>query len=211
MRPMRLFVIGASGKTGKELVSEGLRREHHITAIVRAPLRTDAHPRLQVVVGIPSRVDDLIEALPGHDAVLSVVGSRGLGHSTVRADIASATTAAMQTVGIKRLVILSSALVDPAIGGFSGFAARTFLKNVAADQRHMEEVVQRADLDWSLLRPAQLSNRVGSGSYEVAGSSDSASRRRGGISRAHLAEMMLDIVEQNRYIRQVVYPREAQR
>jgi nucleoside-diphosphate-sugar epimerase len=34
---MKLFVIGATGRTGREIVEQALARGHHVTAFVRSP------------------------------------------------------------------------------------------------------------------------------------------------------------------------------
>ena len=34
---VKLFVIGATGRTGQEIVQQALARNHHVTAFVRSP------------------------------------------------------------------------------------------------------------------------------------------------------------------------------
>ena len=34
---MKIFIVGGTGKTGKELIKQGLERGHSITALVRNP------------------------------------------------------------------------------------------------------------------------------------------------------------------------------
>ena len=46
---MRLFILGATGKTGTQIVDVALARGHQVTAFVRSPAKiTRRHPRLQV-------------------------------------------------------------------------------------------------------------------------------------------------------------------
>jgi uncharacterized protein YbjT (DUF2867 family) len=49
---MRLLILGATGRTGQELVGQALKREHRVTAFVRTPEKLGA-PRagLRVVQG----------------------------------------------------------------------------------------------------------------------------------------------------------------
>src|SRR5439155_4313426 len=79
---MKLFVIGANGRTGTEIVDLARTRGHQVTAFVRSPeklahavaQRADASGSLTIVRGDPLRPDSIAAALPGHDAVLSAIG-----------------------------------------------------------------------------------------------------------------------------------------
>jgi len=52
---MRLFILGANGKTGTQLVDLALARNHQVTAFVRSPEKiTRRHPNLQVLHGDPA-------------------------------------------------------------------------------------------------------------------------------------------------------------
>ena len=49
---MKLFVIGATGRTGEEIVQQALARGHHVTAFVRSPETvTLRHEALGVLKG----------------------------------------------------------------------------------------------------------------------------------------------------------------
>ncbi|PYQ02666.1 MAG: hypothetical protein DMF82_15390 [Acidobacteria bacterium] len=55
---MKLFILGANGKTGTQLVDLALARGHQFTAFVRSPGKiTRRHPRLQVQRGDPHSAD----------------------------------------------------------------------------------------------------------------------------------------------------------
>ena len=74
---MRLLILGANGKTGTQLVDLALARDHEVTAFVRSPAKvTRRHPLLKVLPGDPHSADELAEALPRHDVVLSALGVR---------------------------------------------------------------------------------------------------------------------------------------
>ena len=42
---MKLFVIGATGRTGKEIAQQALARGHQVTAFVRSPDKIDEYAR----------------------------------------------------------------------------------------------------------------------------------------------------------------------
>lgn len=206
---MRLFILGATGKTGRALVAQGLARGHAITAFGRSALAGDPTETFRVVVGSPMRADDLATALPGHDAVLSALGTRGLGATSVLVDSARATIEAMLRARVRRLVVISSSLVDPRTGWLSRVAARTLLRHTASDQRAMETLVTQSELDWTVLRPALLGGAGLTGQYAVSAASAGIPASRAGMSRDDVAHMMLDTVERGAHVREIVWLRGA--
>src|SRR5256712_3911073 len=81
---MRLFILGATGGTGRALIDQALARGHRVTALVRSPQKLGS-PREGVTAlrGDPRSVDQLRAALPDHDAVLSALGPPGPGPTTI--------------------------------------------------------------------------------------------------------------------------------
>src|SRR5260370_33175166 len=74
---MRIFVIGATGHTGTQIIDLALSRGHEVTAFVRSPHKIGRQdPRLKVLAGDPHNVELLTSALPRHDVVLSALGVR---------------------------------------------------------------------------------------------------------------------------------------
>jgi putative NADH-flavin reductase len=149
--------------------------------------------------------------MPGHDAVLSVLGTRGLGATSVLAESARAIITAMQRAGVRRLIVMSSSLVDTDGGWFPSFLSRTLLRHTAGDQRAMEHLITESPLDWTVLRPARLDNGARTGRY--AASAAAAGPRPPGtvVSRGDVADMMLDTAERGAYIKDVVWVRGARR
>jgi NAD(P)H-binding len=94
---LRLFILGATGRTGRTLAAGVGERGHQITAFVRSPQKLgELRERVNVRQGDPRSVAELREALAGHDAVVSALGPPGLGWTTVLRDGARTTVAAMQ-------------------------------------------------------------------------------------------------------------------
>ena len=155
------------------------------------------------------RADDLAAVLHGHDAVLSALGTRGLGTTSVLVDSARASIEAMQRTGVRRLIVISSSLVDKQSGWLSLVAARTLLRHTASDQRAMEKLVTQSELDWTVLRPALLSDGVLTGRYAVSPASAGILASRAALSREDVAHMMLDATERGAYAKEIVWLRGA--
>src|SRR5215471_2862552 len=147
---MRLLVLGASGHTGAHILDLALARSHSVTAFVRSPEKiTRRDPKLTVVRGDPHDLDQLTKAVEGHDAVLSSLGVRPplafRPHTVVR-DCAATTVEAMSRAGVKRLVVVSAAVLFPMKGIVYGFF-RWLLKHIARDLGGAEAIVGRSSLE----------------------------------------------------------------
>jgi putative NADH-flavin reductase len=124
-KSMRLFILGATGGVGQELVDQALVREHHVTAFVRTPQKLGpAREGLAVIQGNLLAADAVADALACHDAVLSAIGPPGLGRSTITSDAAQATVTAMKATGTRRIVIVGVGMLF-ADSGLLGRVLRT--------------------------------------------------------------------------------------
>jgi len=200
---MRLLILGATGGIGTELISQGLDRGHLITAFVRSPKKVGrVHERLRVVAGDARDVRQLRSVFPGHDAVLSTLGTRGLGSTSIREDGARGTVDAMKEGGLRRLMVVSAALLFDGIGFAAWLLRRVILRNVARDSLGMESIIRDSGLDWTIVRPPRLTNGLRKQTYRV----EDARLPHGGfkISRADVAHFMLDELEHPKHMRKVV-------
>jgi putative NADH-flavin reductase len=151
--------------------------------------------------------EDVAGALSGHDAVLSALGTRGLGTTSLLVDSARAIIEAMRRARVRRLVVLSSSLVEARSGWVAFLAGRTLLRHTAGDQRAMETLITRSELDWTLLRPARLVNGALTGEYTATATSDGIPVSNAALSREDLAHMMLDTVERGAHAKEIVWLR----
>jgi putative NADH-flavin reductase len=196
---MKLFVIGATGRTGREIVGQALLHGHQVTAFVRSSEKiTLRHERLSVVEGNVRDENQLFDALQGHDAALSTLGATNpIKPTTLLHDSAMATTRAMKRSGVKRLLILSSAAHFPGILHVFSF----ILRNPLLDSLSMEEVVRASDLDWTIVRPPFLTK----GNYYTYRCRENAAPSFGlSLSRKAVAAFMLDATEKKQHFRQIV-------
>jgi putative NADH-flavin reductase len=200
---MRLFILGATGGTGRLLVAQALARGHQVTAFVRAPEKLGpAREGLTVFRGDPRDAAGLTAALPGHDAVLSALGPPGPARTTILRDSAHSLVPAMQASAVRRLLVVSAAVLFRDAGAFINLMRRTLLKNVAEDNGAMERQIVASDLTWTIARPPRLTNGRMTGNYRVA---DGHLPRRGFLlSRADVAHFLLDELERGAYPRRIV-------
>ena len=197
---MKLFVIGATGRVGREIVKQALVRGHDVTAFVRSPESvTLENERLTVLKGNVMDENQLFDTMQNHDAVLSALGPREVFKpSSLLHDSALATTRAMQRSGVKRLVILSAAAHFP---GVPNRIVSFILRNHMRDSLAMEEIVQGSGLDWTIARPPRLTEE----DYLTYRSREGAAPRMGfSLARKAVAAFMLDAIEQKKHINKIV-------
>ena len=200
----RLFVLGATGNTGTQILDLALARGHQVTAFVRSPHKiTRKDGALTVIKGDPLQVGELARALPGHDAVLSALGPSGLEafrHSTLLAECAASTVAAMKTAGVGRLAIVSAALLFPEKGLRYAFF-RWMLQRHIRDLIPMEAVVRATDFDWTIARPPRL---ILSSTETYRHSREALPEGAWEMSFRAVAAFLLDCVEQGTHAREIV-------
>ena len=160
---MNLLVLGATGGTGLQVVSQALAGGHVVTALVRTPSKlTVRDSRLGVVEGSVIDGDAVAQVLPGQDAVISTLG-RG---SSLKSDhllehAVPILLSRMQAAGVRRLIFTSAIGVGAAYAEaplFSRLLIRFLLKDLYADKVIAEDLIRRSDLDWTIVQPAQLTN-----------------------------------------------------
>ena len=215
---MRLFVIGANGRTGREILDLARTRGHEVTAFVRSPealeaalrqadgkgrLRAETAGSLTVVRGDPRRPESIAAALPGHDAVLSAIGPHpreALRPSTLLTDCARATVDAMTASGIARLAIVSAAVLFPEKGLYFAFF-RWVTTYHARDLRAMEHLVQESGLAWTIARPPRLTKSPEANFLAVRNALPAGSRV---MSFRSVAAFMLHAVERRSHVAEIV-------
>jgi putative NADH-flavin reductase len=207
---MRIVVFGANGPTGRQLVDQALTAGHEVTAVTRRPDDVTARAGLTVVAADVADPDAVDAALAGSDAVLSALGVPPTPKPiTVYSQGANTIIAAMHRHGVKRLVTVSSSVMDPTwrpTGEFffnnvmDPLVNRRIARTAHDDMRRMEAVVRASDLDWTIARPSGLFDHPTVTPYEVA--EDVAD----GLftARADLAASMLAQLTDDRFVRRAM-------
>lgn len=194
---MKLFVVGATGRTGSLVVQQALARGHEVTAFTR---RTEAvtlsDPGLRVARGDGLSLDDLAQ-VAGHDAVLSIVAAPDLKQTTVAEQVTRNLVRAMSDNGVNRIVVTSSHALVATTPKLAVAFIRMVLRHSYADAQNMEAVLQQSSLDWRIVRANRLVDKPAVGSVvRMPDGQDFV----GGVSeltRADLAATLLDVVADN--------------
>lgn len=201
---MRLFVVGATGRTGSLAVQQALERGHEVTAFTRRPEAVAfSHPQLRLARGDGLVPDDLSQ-VAGHDAVISIVAAPDLKRTTVAEQVTRNLVRAMTTSGVNRLVVTSSHALVATKPRLAVAFIRMLLRHAYADARTMESVLRQSGLDWRIVRANRLVNKPAVGSVVrmpdgqdfVGGASE--------LTRADLAATLLDVVADDTLAQQAI-------
>ena len=205
---MRLLIAGASGRTGRLLTERALGHGHDVTALVRdASSFPEPGERLRVVVGDVLSPETLVSAVEGQDAVISVLAPRPRTNGLVYVEGTRNLADASARAGVRRFVAVSAegAGVD---SHTLRLAYRLVMRipvvaRLYPDIARMEsELRARTDLDWTVVRPPILTNgRRGGVVREAVGRVVAAGLL---LSRADLAQYLLELVESGDHVRESV-------
>jgi putative NADH-flavin reductase len=217
---MKLTVFAATGGIGRLIVDQAIAAGHSVTAVVRNPAKVTADVTVVRADLASADPEVLASAVSGADAVLSGLGAVGKADAGVATRGTRAMVDAMDATGVRRLVVVSAAPIGtvPSPGNphppkhdpGEGFVMRNVLTPLVklvlrqhyADLATMEDVVRASDLDWTIVRPPQLTDKPLTGRYRTA----YGQNLRGGakISRADVAHLMLAVLDQPSAVRAVM-------
>lgn len=197
---MRLVIIGATGRTGKQVTEQALMRGYSVTAVVRNS-RLDEKKGLRVVVADPCKIEQLMPAFVEQDAVISCLGHRAGGNPWLVRDAAVATLQAMQQSALKRFVIVSGALLYPTLNPVA-MLLKLFMADRLTDGRAAEDAVTESDADWTIVRPPRLLEGNTNKGYRLE--TGNKPNMTWSLQFRDLAACLLDLSAGNSHCRQIV-------
>lgn len=169
---MKILVIGATGRAGRLLVEYSLEQNHEVTAFARNiddyPLEA---PNLTLFKGdilYPALID---AALQDHDIVLSVIGIRQFrGPITLLSEGIKNIVSVMEKRGVNRLITITGAGIlqeTPSSLIMESLSFPPNLLNLSLDHQRVYQVLEKSNLDWTLVAPAFMRKGERTGKYVV--------------------------------------------
>ncbi|PUZ27667.1 Putative NADH-flavin reductase [Chitinophaga costaii] len=176
---LHIVVLGAGGGIGRACVTTALAAGHRVTAILRTLSKLEIiHPNLQIVKGDVSDPGSFSAYLEGKDAVISAIGvNGGFGKdkpTTLYSEGNRNVLNEMVKTGVDRAFFISaSALeVSPVVPFFIRllikYVVQKLLKHMYEDLRRMEAIIKKSDINWTIIRPPQLTDKPATTKYRVA-------------------------------------------
>jgi len=196
---MKVMVLGATGATGKILISMLLEKGYQATAYVRNPSKIQVqHSQLDVIEGEIFNTDAMALSLKGHDAVVSCLGSNTTKKSDQLTRMAQSITQAMKSSGVHRAIYMATAGIEGEFKGPMKWLLNAMIGNVIADHKEAAKYYRQAGLKTTILRPMQLSDKDHTGVYVTADTGLPKARK--AVSRANVADMIMTCLEDDNTI-----------
>jgi uncharacterized protein YbjT (DUF2867 family) len=211
---MKILVLGATGRTGKHIIEEALKKGHKIVAVARDPDKLRNYD-ISVIKGTPYDYEIIEKALEGCDAVINTLNVSRKSDSpwsslSAPKDLISKSALnaikAMQKTGTRRFVALStigagrSWNTSPAILKF--IVSISNLKHAFADHGRQEEILENSSVDYTICRAPMLSNDINTSGAEATHETDPPKSPK--LSRNSAAEFFIRIIENKELLRQTV-------
>jgi putative NADH-flavin reductase len=207
---MKIAVVGATGRTGRQVAEQALWRGNDVIALARHPEALPARPGMvRAAADVLDRAA-LHEFLAGADAVVSALG---IGASRQPTIVYSEGTAnildAMCAHRITKLAVISAVPAGPRAG--QPFLQRHLIIPILEkmfgatydDMRRMEALLRGSDLDWVCLRPPRLVAKKATSRYRLDASGPLA--KAASITHADLATALLDSLTRPGLYRHAAY------
>ncbi len=201
---MKLLVFGSTGGTGRRIVEQALLQGHTVAAFARDPRKLDiTHASLEVIRGDVTDSASVEAAVRGNEAVLSTIGA-GFRRCTLRTEGTWNIVRAMEEAGVRRLVNQSALGVgdsrDLLPFHYRYGIVPILLRHAFEDHEGQEAVIRESGLDWTIVRPGNLTDGGLTGEYRHGfTATDKATRLK--VSRADVADFMLSQVTDESYLR----------
>ena len=208
---MKVFLLGATGSTGYEILKRLVQDNHTVKVLARNPaklnlkeINPETEGQVELIQGGVFEPDKLNEHFNGCDMVISALGTgTNNSYTEIYSEGGRNILSAMRVNGIKKLITITAGLIDvsdPSTDNF--FLNRVIRPNynkVYYDQTRWETVLDDTkDIDWICVRPTYLTNKAFTGKYRV----QHKHCPKGGtkISRADLADFIVSQIDSDEFV-----------
>jgi len=200
---MRIFLLGATGKTGTVFLKMALENGHNVTAYVRSPEKlalTDEN--LRIVKGDLLSVTQMSSEMIDHDVVVSCLGGNDNDKTTVIKEMTQVVVNSMQRGKVGRIIAISSAGIHGEFSWITNLILKLFYKHVINDHRLAAQIIMESGLEYTLARPLSLTEGALTKTYRKT----PIGVPKGGkdISREDLAHFMLFVIENQVHLNETV-------
>ena len=204
---MKLLIIGGTGGIGRELIKQALESGHIVSALIRNPKNLKIeHPNLKIIEGNVLDFDKVKMSVSGQDAVISSLGhKRFFIKTTILSEGTKNIIQAMELQNVKRFICITSLGINNSrfkMGlYYTLFVIPVIIFFYFWDKSKQEKLIQNSKLDWTIVRPGQLTNGKKRGKYKHGLNVGNYILTKM-ISRADVAHFILSQLNDKAYVHQ---------
>ncbi|MFC0878488.1 NAD(P)-dependent oxidoreductase [Saccharicrinis sp. FJH2] len=208
---MKIFLLGATGSTGREVLKRLIKENYNVKALVRNPTNLDLKElgqieegQVELITGGVFEPEKLKEHFKGCDLVISALGTgTNNNYTEIYSEGGRNILAAMRITKIKKLITITAGLIDMSDPSTDNFFLNRIIRpnfnKVYYDQTRWETILDDTDdIQWICVRPTYLTNKAYTGKYRIQDRHTPKGGKR--ISRADLADFIVSQIDSNAYI-----------
>lgn len=210
---MKIFLLGATGSTGYEVLKRLVKENHTIKVLARTPkklnlaeLKQRHEGQIELIQGGVLEADKLTRHFKACDLIISALGTgTNNSYTEIYSQGGRHILAAMRTNGIKKLITITAGVIDMSDPSTDNFFLNRIIRpnfnKVYYDQTRWETILDdTADIDWICVRPTYLTNKAFTGKYRVQAPHCPKGGRK--ISRADLADFIVKQINSDEFVHQ---------
>lgn len=197
---MNITLIGSTGRTGRYVLAEALRRGHRVTAFTRNAAALEARPHA-VVEGDGRDLEKMRTAVADADVVISIINGGDSSDPHRAAEATRTVMRAMTETGVERLIVTTPYPIVARRPFLLIWLLHRLLASQYADARDLEQAVTTGDLDWTIVRLTRLTDRPATGTAVIRRELLGTPRS---LTRADVATTLLDIAQEGHLSRVAV-------
>lgn len=157
----KVFLLGATGRSGSKILAEAVARKHSVTCFVRdaKKLSADLPPSVKIISGDVQDEQLLVESMKGHDVVINAAGYvTNEDFVDLVAHVTKCTEKALGAGG--RFIFFggAAALDVPHFGGEIQGVDLPLVPSFYEKHRINWRNVSQTSLDWSMICPAPMTD-----------------------------------------------------
>lgn len=206
---MKILLLGATGRTGIQIIEEALKKGHQISAIARNPNKLKDYD-IEITQGTPYDYDTVEKAIIGCNAVINTLNvsrkSENLwaplaAPKDMISKAASNAIKVMDKAGIKRYIALGTSWAGlPVI--LHPIILTSNLKYAVRDHEKQDEVLKNSSMDYTICRAPKLNDEINENRAVAIVKGEKPTTMK--LSRNSAAIFFLRIIENHEYIRETV-------
>lgn len=200
---MQIAVVGGSRGLGREIVSRAIDVGYSVAVLARRPGKLGRQrSKLSVTEGDVLDRQAVKETLRGTEAVFVSLGRTPGNPRDVVSRGTSNVIFTMQELGIRRLIVVSALGVGDSKSDVSlpyRVLLGTALRASPKEKAEQERLVRASKLDWTIIRPARLTDAPATGRYYAGLQADCEANS---VSRKDVAEFALSQLADRTFLRE---------